>query len=52
AEYWRLLFAETLLGSMTPAAPVRGWPLALQYLTLCPQHGAEAAELMLQALPV
>ncbi|GFH19208.1 nuclear pore complex protein Nup85 [Haematococcus lacustris] len=37
---------------MTPAAPVRGWPLALQYLTLCPQHGAEAAELMLQALPV
>lgn len=51
AEYWRLLFAETLM----PGGALGGsgsWKLALAYLAWCPVHGADAAEVVLEGLPV
>ncbi|GFR51571.1 hypothetical protein Agub_g13909, partial [Astrephomene gubernaculifera] len=47
-EYWRLGWAETLL----PGCLGGGWQLALHYLAFCPQHGAAAAEALLEAMPV
>ncbi|GLI65398.1 hypothetical protein VaNZ11_008954 [Volvox africanus] len=47
-EYFRLIWAESLL----PGCLGGGWQLALQYLAWCPQHGAAAAEALLEALPV
>eukprot|EP00798_Chlamydomonas_sp_ICE-L_P023077 gene23077-30269_t len=44
-EYWRLLFAETLMSHPST------WKLALDYLAWCPLHGADAAESFLEALP-
>ena len=46
AEYWRLLFAETLMFQRST------WALAVDYLAWCPTHGADAAEALLEALPV
>lgn len=48
AEYWRLLLAESLMSSSSGSA----WALALSYLAWCPQHGGDAADIMMEALPV
>ena len=45
-EYWRLLFAEMLACQPSTAK------LAISYLAWCPTHGADAAEILLESLPV
>ncbi|KAG2489150.1 hypothetical protein HYH03_012376 [Edaphochlamys debaryana] len=47
-EYFRLAWAESLL----PGLRGGGWALALAYLAWCPQHGAAAAEALMEAMPV
>lgn len=45
------MFAETLMpGSCNSSSS--SWALALAYLAWCPMHGADAAEVLLEALPV
>ncbi len=45
-EYWRLMFAEMLACQPSTAK------LALSYLALCPTYGADAAETLLESMPL